>query len=64
MRGDYQAWADTTSAMMRSTYDANRPPTFVEKIFGKRSTSPGIIADDLMLSLLNVVLRRQEEERP
>jgi hypothetical protein len=53
---DYQAWGDETAAKMRDYYDWNRPRTFMEKLFGKRSTSPGIVADNLMLGLLNVAL--------
>lgn len=53
---DYMAWADNTASDMRAFYDDNRPRTFMEKLFGKRSTSPGIIADDLMLGLMNIVL--------
>lgn len=64
---DYQAWADETAAKMRAEYDATRPRTFIELLFGKRDTSPGIIADNLMIGLLNVALNSyihfKEDER-
>ena len=45
---------DKVAAVMRDFYDANRPPTGIEHLIGKRSTSPEIVADELMLGLMQI----------
>jgi hypothetical protein len=59
MRDSFYIWdatelGDEIAAEMRDYYEANRPLTFWEKIFGKRIYD-SIVADDLMIGLMQVV---------
>jgi hypothetical protein len=53
---DYGLWADSTAMDMRAYFEANRPLTFWEKLFGRREYVESCIADDLMLGLIEIVV--------
>jgi hypothetical protein len=48
----FALWADSTAMDMRAWFEANRPLTFREKLFGRREYVESCVADDLMLGLL------------
>jgi hypothetical protein len=56
---DPTARGDEIAEEMRDYYDMHRTPSFMERIFGRRSTRTDY-ADGLMLGLLNTVLEAQE----
>jgi hypothetical protein len=49
-------WADSTAMDMRAYFEANRPLTFREKLFGRREYVESCVADDLMLGLLFIAI--------
>lgn len=53
---DYGTWADSTAMDMRAYFEANRPLTFREKLFGRREYVESCVADNLMLGLIEIVL--------
>jgi hypothetical protein len=50
---------DEVAEEMRAWYEAHRPLTFMERLFGKRRRD-SYIADELMLGLRNVVLNAEQ----
>jgi hypothetical protein len=63
MSFDHTAWADAVAAKMRAYYDANRPLTFMEKLFDSDGDTSPFTADNLMIGLLNIALSAEWERR-
>jgi hypothetical protein len=58
---EFGLWADSTAIDMRAYFEANRPLTWREWLFGRREYVESCVADDLMLGLLQIVLDERYE---